>query len=152
MPGEARNVGGRLLEPATVVGQSAVPTGRRRRSTDPTRPRLSEGDLTVRRLTPRERTIALLIAQGLTDYAIAERLSLSLGTVKICRQRIQRRLKLSSRAEIVAWVIARTTETDPGRRHRVGDQAGMGRDRACTTVSPEPLLSLHRVTSIILLD
>jgi DNA-binding NarL/FixJ family response regulator len=75
----------------------------------------------VRRLTSRERTVALLIAQGLTDYAIAERLELSLGAVKVCRQRIQRRLQLAGRAEIAAWVTARATETDPDRLHRVGD-------------------------------
>jgi len=72
-------------------------------------------------LTPREHSITLLIAQGLADYSIAERLGLSLGTVKVCRQRIQRRLQLASRAEIVAWVTARTTETDPDRLHRVDD-------------------------------
>jgi len=82
--------------------------------------------------------VALLIAQGLTDYAIAERLSLSLGTVKICRQRIQRRLKLSSRAEIVAWVTARTTEADPGCLHRAGEPAGLGMARACTRAREEP--------------
>jgi DNA-binding CsgD family transcriptional regulator len=126
-----------MLDPATGVGQSAVPTGRRRRSTDPARSRLSEGDPTVRRLTPRERTVALLIAQGLTDYAIAERLSLSLGAVKICRQRIQRRLKLSSRAEIAAWVTARTQDLASGRLHRVGDQIGTGADSGDTTASSQ---------------
>jgi len=105
-----------------VVGRSAVfPQKRQRRSTDPARSGLFGGDPTVRRLTPRERTVALLIAQGLTDYAIAEELGLALGSVGICRQRIQRRLQLASRTEIAAWVTARATETDPDRLHRVGD-------------------------------
>src|SRR3954468_22125264 len=110
-----------MMEPETGVGQSAVPTGRQPRSTDSARSRLVDGDLTVGRLTPRERTVAQLIAQGITDIAIAERLGLSLGTVKICRQRIQRRLQLSSRGEIGAWVTARMTDRDPDRMHRVSD-------------------------------
>jgi len=93
-------------------------------------------------LTSREHTVALLIAQGLSDYAIAEQLKLSLGTVKACRQRIQRRLQLANRAEIVAWVTARTTETDPDRLHRVGDHVDTGTDGASPTVSPEPLPSM----------
>jgi DNA-binding NarL/FixJ family response regulator len=119
---------GGMMQAEAVVGQLAVPTGRQRRSTDPAGQRLIAGDPTVKRLTSRERTVALLIAQGLTDYAIAEQLELSLGTVKVCRQRIQRRLQLSSRAEIVAWVTARTTETEPDRLHRVGDRIGTGTD------------------------
>jgi len=104
-----------------MVGQSAVPTGRRHRSTDPARSGGFRGDPTVRRLPPREHTVALLIAQGLADYSIGKRLGLSPGTVKNYRQRIQRRLQISSRAEIAAWVAARATETDPDRLHRVGD-------------------------------
>ena len=104
-----------------MVGQSAVPTGRRHRSTDPARSGGFRGDPTVRRLPPREHTVALLIAQGLTDFAIAEQLALSLGTIKVCRQRIQRRLQLASGAAIAAWVTARTSDTDPDRLHRVDD-------------------------------
>ena len=124
-----------MMEPATGVGQSAVPTGRQRRSTDRARSGLFEGDPTVRRLTPRERTVALLIAQGLTDYAIAEQLQVSLGTVKVCRQRIQRRLQLSSRAEIAAWVTARTSDADPGCLHRMGDRVGTGTGRTQANTS-----------------
>jgi DNA-binding CsgD family transcriptional regulator len=130
------------MQAEAVVGQSAVLLNQRhRRSTDPAGPRLLARDPTVRRLTPRERTVALLIAQGLTDYAIAEQLGLSLGTVKICRQRIQRRLKLSSGAEIVAWITARTQDIASGRLHRVGDRIGTGADSGDTTASSQrPLL------------
>jgi DNA-binding NarL/FixJ family response regulator len=131
--------GGRMLDPATEVGQSAVLlTQRHRRSTDPADPRLFAGDPTVRRLTPRERTVALLIAQGLTDYAIARRLALSPSTVKAYNHRIQRRLQLASRAELVAWVTARTAETEPDRLHRVGDRVGMETDSGDATVRSEP--------------
>jgi DNA-binding NarL/FixJ family response regulator len=127
-----------MRELPTEVGQSAGPTGRQRRSTDPAGPRLLAGDPTVSRLTSRERTVALLIGQGLTDYAIAERLALSLGTIKVCRQRIQRRLQLASRAELVAWVTARTAETDHDRLHRVGDRVGMKTDSRDATVRSAP--------------
>ena len=105
----------------TVVGRPAIPGGRQRRSTDPVRFGLFEVDPAVRRLTARERTVALLIAQEHTDYVIAERLEISVGTVKNYCQRIQRRLQLTSRAEIVAWVTARTFAADPDQLRRVGD-------------------------------
>ena len=105
----------------TVVGRPSVPTGRRRRGTDPVRFGLFEVDPAVRRLTEQERTVALLVAQEHTDYIIAERLGISVGTVKNYCQRIQRRLQLSNRAEIAAWVDARAFAADPDRLHRVGD-------------------------------
>ena len=104
-----------------VVGQSAVPAGRRRRSTDPAGPRLFARAPTVRHLTPREHDIALLIADGLDNRAIAARLGLSRGYVDLCVRRIQWRIQLSSRPAIAQWVTARTTDTDPDQLHRVGD-------------------------------
>jgi DNA-binding CsgD family transcriptional regulator len=79
-------------------------------------------DPSVRRLTPREREVALLVADGLKDAAIARRLGLTPATVASYIGRIQRRLDLTGRNAIVAWVAARRT---PGalearlRRRRV---------------------------------
>jgi len=75
----------------------------------------------AQRLTPREHDVALLVADGLDNRAIAARLGLSRGYVDLCVRRIQWRLQLSSRSEIAQWVTARTTDTDPDRLHRVGD-------------------------------
>ncbi len=64
-------------------------------------------DPSVRRLSPREREIALLVADGLKDPAIARQLDLSRWTVASYVQRVKRRLNLADRAEIAAWVMAR---------------------------------------------
>jgi two-component system response regulator NreC len=58
-------------------------------------------------LTPREQTILRLIAQGLTNRQIAERLSLSLNTVKTHRQHIYEKLGLHRRADLVAYALRR---------------------------------------------
>jgi probable F420-dependent oxidoreductase len=78
-------------------------------------------DLTVRRLTPREREVALLVADGLKDAAIARRLGLTPSTVASYVGRIQRRLDLAGRADITAWVAARRLPGNPeARLRRVG--------------------------------
>jgi DNA-binding NarL/FixJ family response regulator len=75
-------------------------------------------DPSVRRLTPREREIALLVAVGLKDVTIARRLGLSPKTVNSYVHGVLRRLQLSSRTEIVAWVSARLDPDCPEARLR----------------------------------
>jgi two-component system, NarL family, response regulator NreC len=58
-------------------------------------------------LTGRERQVVRLVALGHTNHEIAERLVLSVRTVETHRSRIQRRLGLGSRAEIVRWALER---------------------------------------------
>lgn len=58
-------------------------------------------------LTPREREILRLIAQGLTNREIAERLTLSLNTVKTHRQHLYQKLGLHRRADLVAYALRR---------------------------------------------
>ncbi len=67
----------------------------------------------VRCLTPREQDVALLVAQGLRDAAIGERLGLTVSTVGTNVQRIQRRLHLTGRKAIVAWVAAGQAPGNP---------------------------------------
>jgi len=91
-----------------------VRTGVRQSDHDPSQPRAPLApDPSVKRLTPREREIALLVADGLKDAAIAERLGLSLSTVGTYVLRVQRRLGLDSREEIAAWVMARRSPDHP---------------------------------------
>jgi DNA-binding NarL/FixJ family response regulator len=66
----------------------------------------------VKRLSSREREVAMLVAEGWKDSAIARKLDLSTATVGTYVQRIRTRLNLSSRQEIVAWVAERVV---PGR-------------------------------------
>jgi two-component system, NarL family, response regulator NreC len=56
-------------------------------------------------LTQRERDVLRLVALGHTSREIAERLVLSVRTVETHRARIQRRLSLRSRAELVRWAL-----------------------------------------------
>jgi predicted ATPase/DNA-binding CsgD family transcriptional regulator len=57
-------------------------------------------------LTRREREVAKLVARGLTNRQIAEELVLSGRTVENHVRNILKKLKLSSRSEVAAWVEA----------------------------------------------
>jgi two-component system, NarL family, response regulator NreC len=56
-------------------------------------------------LTLRERDVVRLIALGHTNAEVAERLSVSVRTIETHRGRIQRRLRLSGRAQLVRWAL-----------------------------------------------
>ncbi|KAB8167942.1 hypothetical protein FH609_009225 [Streptomyces sp. 3MP-14] len=60
-------------------------------------------------LPPRQRTIALLVAEGLTNRQIASRLGVSSRTVVADLCRLRDTLELQSRAQVAAW--ARTVVT-----------------------------------------
>jgi len=61
----------------------------------------SLGDESASMLSHREREIALLIAQGLSNKEIARKLRLSYGTVKIHVHRILRKLGAKSRYSLI---------------------------------------------------
>jgi DNA-binding NarL/FixJ family response regulator len=54
-------------------------------------------------LTPRETEIVLMVAQGLRNRSIGERLSISEGTVKIHLHNIYEKVKVNGRLELVLW-------------------------------------------------
>ncbi len=56
-------------------------------------------------LSPRERQVLQMIAEGNTNLAIGERLSLSVRTVESHRARIMSKLHISSQAELVRFAI-----------------------------------------------
>jgi len=56
------------------------------------------------RLTGRELEVAALIAEGLTNQAIASRLSVAPRTAEAHVENIRRKLQVRSRAQIAAWV------------------------------------------------
>jgi NarL family two-component system response regulator LiaR len=70
------------------------------RVSHPRMPRLQEAGL-----SPRERHVAELIAQGLTNQAIATRMSLSTSTVKSYVSGALRRLDLNNRSQLALWAI-----------------------------------------------
>ena len=80
----------RLVEKSLVVADERPPAEER-----------------TERLTPREREVALLVAQGLTNRQIAQELSLSTNTANNHVARILRKLGLRSRAQIAAWMTER---------------------------------------------
>jgi DNA-binding CsgD family transcriptional regulator/class 3 adenylate cyclase len=57
-------------------------------------------------LTPREREIAILIAQGMTNRQVAETLSISPATVERHVANILGKLEFHSRAGVAAWAVA----------------------------------------------
>jgi DNA-binding NarL/FixJ family response regulator len=58
-----------------------------------------------RRLTPRECELATLVAEGLTNAEIAERLVLRPGTVGNHLANIQRRLGARNRVQVAVWAV-----------------------------------------------
>jgi two-component system, NarL family, nitrate/nitrite response regulator NarL len=62
----------------------------------------------VKLLTGREAEVAALVADGLRNREISERLSLSAHTVKNYLYRVYEKLGISSRVELTAHVLART--------------------------------------------
>jgi pimeloyl-ACP methyl ester carboxylesterase/DNA-binding CsgD family transcriptional regulator len=59
------------------------------------------------RLTERELEVAELVAEGLTNQAIASRLSVAPRTAEAHVENIRRKLRVRSRAQIAAWVTER---------------------------------------------
>jgi pimeloyl-ACP methyl ester carboxylesterase/DNA-binding CsgD family transcriptional regulator len=72
---------------------------------------LSEPAPKAQRLTGRELEVAELVTEGLTNQAIARRLSVAPRTVETHVENIRRKLGVSSRTQIAAW----TTEQRLGR-------------------------------------
>lgn len=60
------------------------------------------------RLTKRERQIADLIAEGLTNQAIASRLVISPRTAQGHVEHILAKLGFTSRTQVAAWVVEQT--------------------------------------------
>ena len=61
----------------------------------------------VARITRRQQEIATLLAEGLSNAAIAERLVISEGTVANHIEHILRRLGLQSRTQVAVWAVER---------------------------------------------
>jgi ATP/maltotriose-dependent transcriptional regulator MalT len=62
-----------------------------------------------RGLSPRQWEVARLVADGLGNEEIAERLSISRRTVETHVDHVRRRLSLDTRAAIVSWVVRQRT-------------------------------------------
>ncbi|MDF3293254.1 response regulator transcription factor [Streptomyces silvisoli] len=103
-----KNSGPRLLIEAVhaaVNGDSLIsPSVTVRLLEHLTRPSRAEtGAAAARRLTPQELKVVSLVARGHTNNEIAERLTLSLSTIKSHLSRVQDKLPARNRVEIAAW-------------------------------------------------
>jgi non-specific serine/threonine protein kinase len=68
-------------------------------------PRGGLADRPVAALTPREREVAALVAEGLSNSAIGQRLGIAQGTARIHVERILGKLGLTSRVQIATWAV-----------------------------------------------
>jgi non-specific serine/threonine protein kinase len=68
-------------------------------------PSPSAGSMAASALSPREREVALLVAQGRTNREIAEQLVISEGTARVHVSHILDRLGLRSRAQLAVWAV-----------------------------------------------
>ncbi|MFV8986045.1 two-component system response regulator NarL [Serratia fonticola] len=59
----------------------------------------------IQQLTPRERDILKLIAQGLPNKLIARKLMITESTVKVHVKHLLKKMKLKSRVEAAVWVL-----------------------------------------------
>jgi pimeloyl-ACP methyl ester carboxylesterase/DNA-binding CsgD family transcriptional regulator len=66
-------------------------------------------------LTDRELEVASLVADGLTNHAIATRLSIAPRTAESHVENIRRKLQVRSRAQIARWVTEHRLRTGPPR-------------------------------------
>ena len=69
-------------------------------------------------LTRREREVADLVAEGLTNREIAAKLFISERTAESHVEQIRGKLGFHSRAQIAAWVVAHEPDSDAGQRLR----------------------------------
>jgi predicted ATPase/DNA-binding CsgD family transcriptional regulator/Tfp pilus assembly protein PilF len=72
---------------------------------DPSRPTVSRNTDPLSPLSAREREVAALLAQGLSNRDIAERLVVSERTAENHVQHVLNRLGLRSRAQVAAWAV-----------------------------------------------
>ena len=68
-----------------------------------------------RLLTPREREVAELVAAGLSNRQIAERLVISERTAEAHVEHIRAKLECRSRAQVAAWFVVTTRAVNGGR-------------------------------------
>jgi predicted ATPase/DNA-binding CsgD family transcriptional regulator len=74
-------------------------------------------------LAPREREVAALVAEGLSNRDIARRLAISERTAETHVQHILNKLNCSSRAQIAAWMVRHEPTPEPERKSSAGREA-----------------------------
>ncbi|MFD8230464.1 ATP-binding protein [Streptomyces sp. NPDC059696] len=104
---------GRALPAAELAGREPQEPGRPRPAEPGPLPPHDDGTV---RLTRRETEVAQLVAEGLANQQIADRLVIARRTAEGHVERILGKLGFSNRSQIAAWVTARRCP-DPARIH-----------------------------------
>lgn len=108
---QAAILAGRAMDPAEALGCAVTESGAVASATGSTggvgrAPASGNGELAPP-LTKRESEVAALVARGLTDRQIADKLVITEGTVGVHLARIFTKLDLHSRAELAVWAAER---------------------------------------------
>lgn len=82
-------------------------------------------DVASNRLTRREREVAALVAEGLTNREIAERLFISERTADGHLEHIREKLGIRSRSQIAAWVVEQSLAPVPAAAASRPGQTGL---------------------------
>jgi DNA-binding CsgD family transcriptional regulator len=91
-------------------------------------------------LTPRELEVVGLVAEGLTDAQVAERLFVSLRTVNAHLRSIYRKLDVRSRSAATRYAVEQGTRRPSclaTRRRKIGNRFGSSAD-VTTSLAPQP--------------
>ncbi|TAJ09236.1 MAG: response regulator transcription factor [Nitrospirae bacterium] len=77
----------------------------RRAAKKTTKPKVRSSAKASRTLTPRQKEILRLVAQGLTNREVAEHLGISVRTVEVHRFNLMRRLKVRNVAQLLRQAL-----------------------------------------------
>ena len=97
---------------------------------DEPRPIAITSDLPPDHLTPRQREVVVLIAEGLTNAEIGQRLTITPGTAANHVEAMLRRLDVRSRVQAAMWAVAHglvvvSPPPSPGARGNGADEAAL---------------------------
>ncbi|WP_305093675.1 LuxR C-terminal-related transcriptional regulator [Prescottella sp. R16] len=111
---DRRSLGDRGFDAATRRGSRMTVDEIVTFAIDDRLPDAAPADREVSVLTPREQEVAGLVAEGLTNQAIADQLVISTRTVQGHVEHILSKLGFSSRTQIAAWVVERDRNPHTG--------------------------------------
>jgi DNA-binding CsgD family transcriptional regulator len=112
LPGVRKALGERRFAATVAAGRSLDPAEGVAQALEEPRPRQRQDAARGANLSPREQEVAALVAQGLSNRQVADRLVLSPRTIESHVERIMNRLGVNSRAQIAAWVAKSRDSTE----------------------------------------
>jgi non-specific serine/threonine protein kinase len=89
---------GRVLPVEELIGSFEDPSS-------PSLPPEQTASVESRRLTPREREVAALVALGLRNYDIAQQLGISRKTAEVHVANVLDKLGMTSRVQLASWAL-----------------------------------------------